>query len=90
MSERYVTFLPAQKSILATPGTRIMDLARIVNVPIPFRCGGKGRCGRCLVFIREGQEALGPLTEAEAGLLSAEDIQGGGAARMRSLDPRCR
>ncbi len=77
MNECTVTFLPSEKSIAASPGASIMELARILNIAPSFRCGGKGTCGRCRVVVKEGREALGPLTEAEQNLLAPEEIKRG-------------
>ena len=77
MNESNVTFLPAGKHIIAPPGSRVMDLAKMLNINIAFTCGGKGRCGRCKVFVRKGMETLGPLTETEKNLLSPEEIRSG-------------
>ena len=48
------------------PGT-IMDHARKLKVEIASECGGKGLCGRCIVRIDRGAEALNPRTEVEQG-----------------------
>jgi uncharacterized 2Fe-2S/4Fe-4S cluster protein (DUF4445 family) len=77
MNESHITFLPAGKLIVAAPGARVMDLARLVDIGISFTCGGKGKCGRCKVIVREGMETLGPLTETEKNLLSPEEIRSG-------------
>jgi len=74
VNESHITFLPEGKTIIAAPGTRIIDLARLTGIDIPFTCGGKGTCGRCRVFVRKGMETLGPLSEAERGLLSPEEV----------------
>ena len=43
----------------------ILDHARKLGVEIPSECGGRGQCGRCLVRIDSGGEALSPRTKAE-------------------------
>jgi uncharacterized 2Fe-2S/4Fe-4S cluster protein (DUF4445 family) len=43
----------------------ILDHARKLGVEIDAECGGQGRCGRCVVRIEKGADALGPRTEAE-------------------------
>lgn len=77
MNESNVTFLPAGKHIIAPPGSGVMDLAKMLNINIAFTCGGKGKCGRCKVFVREDMETLGPLTETEKNLLSPEEVRSG-------------
>lgn len=48
------------------PGT-ILDHAKKLGVPVASECGGKGVCGRCLVRIEKGAEALNELTAVERG-----------------------
>lgn len=37
-----------------TPGSTVLDAARIVGVIIPAPCGGRGVCGKCAVRVIEG------------------------------------
>ncbi len=49
-----------------------MKLSDALNIPLD--CGGKGRCGKCKVYV-SGQ--LSPLTQAETSLLTQEEIAAG-------------
>ncbi|MBQ7051103.1 MAG: 2Fe-2S iron-sulfur cluster binding domain-containing protein, partial [Firmicutes bacterium] len=49
-----------------------MKLSDALNIPLD--CGGKGRCGKCKVYV-SGQ--LSPLTQAEISLLTQEEIDAG-------------
>jgi len=46
----------------------ILEHARKLGIEIDAECGGQGKCGRCLVRIERGAEALNPLTEVERQL----------------------
>ena len=46
------------------PGT-ILEHARKLGIEVASECGGKGICGRCLVRIDRGAEALNAPTQAE-------------------------
>ena len=54
----------------------ILDHARKLGVEIDAECGGQGICGRCVVRVEKGAEALSPRTEAErqADLKSSERL----------------
>ncbi len=43
----------------------LLEHARKLGVEIASECGGIGKCGRCLVRIEKGAEALGPRTGSE-------------------------
>ena len=43
----------------------ILEHAQKLGIAIDAECGGEGSCGKCVVRIERGQEAIGPLTEAE-------------------------
>ncbi len=49
-----------------------MKLSDALNIPLD--CGGKGRCGKCKVYVSGD---LSPLTQAEADLLTQEEIDAG-------------
>lgn len=49
-----------------------MKLSDALNIPLD--CGGKGRCGKCKVYVT-GE--LSPLTQAELTLLTQEEIDAG-------------
>ena len=49
-----------------------MKLSDALNIPLD--CGGKGRCGKCKVYVSGD---LSPLTQAEFSLLTQEEIDAG-------------
>jgi uncharacterized 2Fe-2S/4Fe-4S cluster protein (DUF4445 family) len=51
-----VIFQPSSRSVEVSPGTELLEAAREAGVEIEAPCGGKGRCGRCLV--RVGSDAV--------------------------------
>jgi len=53
-----------REGIEAFEGT-LLDHARELGVEIASECGGAGTCGRCVVRIEKGAEALGVSTAAE-------------------------
>ncbi|RKY02676.1 hypothetical protein DRP77_07520 [Candidatus Poribacteria bacterium] len=63
----------------------ILEHARRLGVEISSECGGRGICGRCVVRIARGAEALSPLTEAERehGLSGGERL----ACQARVVKP---
>ncbi len=69
--EGYRIFFPqskrAKEGLPIFPGT-ILEHARKLGVEIASECGGQGICGRCVVRIDRGTEALNPLTPAEKRL----------------------
>jgi len=60
MSRHSVHFLPAGKTVSADGGTIISDAAKEAGVKIELPCGGKGKCGRCMVSVsseKDGQQS---------------------------------
>jgi uncharacterized 2Fe-2S/4Fe-4S cluster protein (DUF4445 family) len=60
-----ITFLPSNKTIVAPPGTGLLDAARMAGASIEAPCGGKGTCGKCIARITSGDfetESLGMLS----------------------------
>ncbi len=55
MSNFQVTFEPSGKSASVPGGTLILDAAARAGVLIDTPCGGQGRCGRCLVRVKDGE-----------------------------------
>ncbi len=43
----------------------ILEHAQKLGIAINAECGGEGSCGKCVVRIERGEEAIGPRTEAE-------------------------
>ncbi len=49
-----VTFLPGYRKVNVPRGATILDAARAAGLSMNVVCGGQGKCGKCLVFIKEG------------------------------------
>lgn len=54
----------------------ILDHARTLDIAVDAECGGLGTCGKCVVRVERGAEALSPRTAAE------EDFHLGHAERL--------
>ena len=65
MREVAVTFLPDSRRVLLAPGERLLQGAWRAGVGIKSACGGRGKCGSCLVSV----------AAAAAGALSAPSAQ---------------
>lgn len=64
-------YLKGKRGLEVFEGT-ILDHARKLGIEIDAECGGRGICGRCVVRIDKGAEALAPLTSAEHNFDLAE------------------
>ncbi len=69
-----VTFQPADLAGDVESGTTILSAAESLSVGITAPCGGRGRCGRCLVQV-EGD--CGEPTDDEVRTVSPEDLAAG-------------
>ncbi|HZD43770.1 MAG TPA: 2Fe-2S iron-sulfur cluster-binding protein, partial [Methanomicrobiales archaeon] len=49
-----VTFLPSYRKITVEKGGTILDAAQKANLNMNVVCGGRGKCGKCVVFVKEG------------------------------------
>ncbi|MBW1786324.1 MAG: DUF4445 domain-containing protein [Deltaproteobacteria bacterium] len=61
-----ITFLPDKKTVEATPGDRVMDIAREAGLSLRADCGGKGKCGTCRVLFESASTPPGALSEPTA------------------------
>ena len=48
-------FRPSGKKVSVSPGTTLLEAARMALVPIDAPCGGNGTCGKCMVRILDGE-----------------------------------
>ncbi len=46
---------PYGKKVSVSPGTTLLEAARLAEVPIDAPCGGNGTCGKCMVRILDGE-----------------------------------
>jgi len=67
-----VTFHPDQRAVEVRPGERLLASAWKAGVGIKSVCGGRGKCGSCLVDVdaaASSPDALTPLSPEERALL---------------------
>ncbi len=50
-----VTFLPSYRKVEVPTGTTILDAARKAGLQMNVVCGGVGKCGKCLVYVKAGK-----------------------------------
>lgn len=53
----------------------IAEIADKVGIKIKLPCGGKGKCGKCLVQVADGE--LNPPTKEEIKLIKKADLEAG-------------
>ncbi|MDD1668317.1 MAG: ASKHA domain-containing protein [Methanomicrobiales archaeon] len=49
-----ITFLPSYRKTTVDAGTTILDAARQAGFQMNVVCGGQGKCGKCVVFVKAG------------------------------------
>ncbi len=49
-----VTFLPGFRKAVVPKGSTILDAAQRANLAMNVVCGGQGKCGKCVVYVRQG------------------------------------
>lgn len=82
MAEHTITFDTAAAPVHVPTGTLLVDAARQAGVDIQQPCGGQGRCGRCVVVLKEGS---GNIRRRSMLRLSAEDTAAGYALACQSV-----
>ena len=70
-----VIFEPTGRVIQASPGAKLLDLMKKLNLNFIQTCGGKGKCGKCKVKIEV--ELPPPPTDIEMTHLSPYEIREG-------------
>lgn len=55
MTLHTVNFSPASVNVQVNTGTLIAEAARLAGIDISQPCGGQGRCGRCVIQIKDGK-----------------------------------
>jgi uncharacterized 2Fe-2S/4Fe-4S cluster protein (DUF4445 family) len=70
-----VVFEPSGKKIKVTAGMTLLEAANEAGVGIDAPCGGKGTCGKCKVYLRQGN--LGEVMASERKKLSPEELAAG-------------
>ncbi len=77
MSKLRIIFQPHGKRAEASAGSTVLEAARESGVNLSSICGGEGRCGKCRVIVRSGNELLSLPSEFEKRLFSEEDLNNG-------------
>ena len=49
-----ITFLPSYRKITVDPGSTILDAIQRAQIQMNVVCGGQGKCGKCIVYIKNG------------------------------------
>jgi uncharacterized 2Fe-2S/4Fe-4S cluster protein (DUF4445 family) len=79
-----ITFLPDSRYTQVAAGEHLLLGAWKAGVGIKSACGGRGKCGTCLVSVESAAEgALSPATEEEAALLPR--AEGGQTYRLACM-----
>ena len=66
--EALVVFTPSGKRGRFPVGTPLLQAARYLNVDIDSVCGARGICGRCQIFVSEGEFAKFGITSSADSL----------------------
>ena len=69
MAGEVVRVLPAGLDVQVNPGESIMAAARRMGASWPSVCGGKAKCGVCVVKVLSGFEHIAPPTAMEQDAL---------------------
>lgn len=60
-----VIFMPQGKEVEADGHLSILQLAQEIGLPLQSTCGGKKRCGKCKVVLKQTNASLPPLSDLE-------------------------
>ena len=71
-----ITFLPSYRKITVESGTTILDAARQAGFQMNVVCGGQGKCGKCVVFVKAGDASFD--REKFGRFFSGEELEAGG------------
>lgn len=72
--------MPAQQTVEVEHGSLLQDALEAAGVAVSLPCGGQGRCGRCVVIVREGDVRRRSLAR-----LSPDQVQEGYALACQTL-----
>ncbi len=70
-----ILFLPQEKAVEVAPNTTVLEAARHAGLFINSSCGGKQKCGKCAVLLKQGQDSLSPPRPEESRLLQKTDLK---------------
>jgi 2Fe-2S ferredoxin len=66
-----LTILPAGITYEAQPGTSLLDAIKAAGAVILSKCGGKGECSACHLYVQEGRKSLSKIQKTENERLDA-------------------
>ncbi len=49
-----ITFLPSYRKITVDTGSTVLDAIQRAQIQMNVVCGGQGKCGKCIVYIKNG------------------------------------
>ncbi|MFX0089856.1 MAG: ASKHA domain-containing protein [Candidatus Hodarchaeota archaeon] len=68
-----VVFQPEGKHAEVEIGSNILESAKLAGVDLTSVCGGKGKCGKCKIIIKDS-ERVSPITDVEKEILTSEEL----------------
>ncbi|HOB18198.1 MAG TPA: ASKHA domain-containing protein [Candidatus Methanoculleus thermohydrogenotrophicum] len=77
-----VTFLPGYQKAVVPEGTTILEAALAAGLPMNVVCGGQGKCGKCIVFVKDGTASFD--LERYRRFLSDDEIARGACLACRT------
>ncbi|HDM10074.1 MAG TPA: 2Fe-2S iron-sulfur cluster binding domain-containing protein, partial [Desulfobacteraceae bacterium] len=72
-----IRFLPSGRSIDVSSPISVLEAARLARVQIESTCGGKQKCGKCKVVIRNSMPNILPPSAPEKNLLGPDLVAKG-------------
>ena len=66
-----LTILPAGITFDAPAGTTLLQAIKDAGAAIISKCGGKGECGACHLYVQEGRKSLSKVQRKENEALDA-------------------
>lgn len=78
-----VTFLPRFRKVTVQKGASILEAAQAAGLYMNVVCGGQGKCGKCVVFLKSGRVTF---DNGEYGkFFSADEIAGGACLACQTI-----
>ena len=71
-----ITFSPFEATVQTDGSKTILQLAQDARIPLQSTCGGKKKCGKCSVIIKETGSPLPPPSEREKAVLGGKVEEG--------------
>ncbi|MBN1166824.1 MAG: DUF4445 domain-containing protein [Methanospirillaceae archaeon] len=77
-----VTFLPGFQKVEVPKGDSILSAARKAGLPVNVVCGGIGKCGKCVMFLKSGRTEFDNQRYEE--FFTAEELHNGACLACRT------